>query len=164
VSFFGVGELTDRLSETFFKHHRAGNTMSAHMRDHAWEGLTGAILEQPVILMSGAPMASLVDARIAPFYHWADNEYLWLLYHTGLPGTLAVFLFFRRAAGRDSGREGADIIFTLYLFFIMGEGIARESLSFLGCLPLFVAIGYRMAPRPRGRRPTAVSGRMEVPV
>jgi len=62
-------------------------------------------------------------------------------------GCLALGLFFFSAVRRESGREIADTVFFLYLVFIMGEGIARESLTFLGCLPLFVATGFRLAPR-----------------
>ncbi len=132
------------------------------MRDQAWQGLTAVLFDQ-VVLLSGAPVAAVIDTHIAPFYHWADNEYLWLFYHTGVLGALAVALFFRGAAVRESGREGADKVFTLFLFFVMGEGIARESLSFLGCLPVFVAIGFRLAPRPGGRGRIAPSRRLEVP-
>jgi len=162
ISIFGVNALSEYLSAIFFKHQRAGSTASAFMRDRAWQGLLSAIVDQPMILLSGSSVAALLDNHVAPFYHWADNEYLWLIYHEGLPGALALFLFFIRAARRDSGRETADIVFVLYLFFVMGEGIARESMAFLGCLPLFVAIGFRYAPRVNVRKVPRAKRREEV--
>ncbi|HSI15552.1 MAG TPA: hypothetical protein VK961_26135 [Chthoniobacter sp.] len=164
ISLYGVSELSDQLSALFFKHHRAGSTASAFLRDRAWQGLTGAIIEQPVILLCGAPVAALMDTHVTPFYHWADNEYLWLAYHVGLPGALAVVLFFFSAVRRESGRDIADTVFFLYLVFIMGEGIARESLTFLGCLPLFVAAGFRFAPRLNRSQRVQSPRREEVPV
>ncbi|MDR3403833.1 MAG: hypothetical protein P4L99_15155 [Chthoniobacter sp.] len=160
ISLYGVSELSDQLSALFFRHHRAGSTASAFLRDRAWQGMIGAITEQPVVLLCGAPVAALMDNHVTPFYHWADNEYLWLLYHTGLPGTLALILFFVGAVRRTSEREAADTLFFLFLFFVMGEGIARESLAFLGCLPLFVAVGFRYAPRV-GRREGVPARRRE---
>lgn len=162
ISFYGVSELSDQISALFFKHHRAGSTASAFLRDRAWQGLIGAIVEQPVILLCGAPAAALMDTHVTPFYHWADNEYLWLAYHVGLPGALAVTLFFFSAVRRESGREVADTVFFLYLVFVMGEGIARESLTFLGCLPLFVAAGFRFAPRLNRRERIRAPRREEV--
>ncbi|MEP6668269.1 MAG: hypothetical protein ABJF10_03905 [Chthoniobacter sp.] len=162
ISLFGVNELSEYLSAIFFKHQRAGSTASAFMRDRAWQGVIAAIIDQPMILLSGSSVAALLDNHVAPFYHWADNEYLWLIYHEGLPGALALVLFFIGAARRASGREAADIVFLLYLFFVMGEGIARESMTFLGCLPLFVAIGFRYAPRMNVREVVRGKRREEV--
>ncbi len=34
-----------------------------------------------------------------------------------------------------------DVI-VICLLFVIGEGIVRESLTFMGCLPLFLACGY----------------------
>lgn len=38
----------------------------------------------------------------------------------------------------------------LYLLFVMGEAIARESMTFIGCMPLFVACGCQEDPDESG--------------
>jgi len=144
ISVTGVSQVAESVSTTFLSQTHIGNAGSAHARDANWNGIFDAIQHLPVVLFSGAPLAAIVDAKIAPFYHWADNQYLWFLYHTGVAGFLAVVLFFRNALRRPSapGKTWARETLLLFLLFVMGEGIARESLTFLGCLPLFVACGY----------------------
>jgi hypothetical protein len=55
-----------------------------------------------------------------------------------------VVLFFRNALRRPPSlsRPWSRDASLLFLLFVMGEAIARESLMFAGCLPLFVACGF----------------------
>jgi len=166
ISFTGVGTISDTISGAFFGKSHIGDVSSAYMRDDNWNNMMAAFEQAPIILVTGGPVAALMDSRIAPMFHWADNQILWDIYHLGLAGALAIaFYFFRVLWIGRAGREprGRDAI-VLLLLFVLGEGIARESLTFMGCMPLFVACGYvsaatapaaaapDSAPRSRSRR------------
>ena len=144
ISFAGVGRLTEAISGTFFGKSHLGDSSSAYMRDDNWTNILDAFEEEPIILVIGGPVASLLDSRIAPMFHWADNQFLWDAYHLGIAGELAIAFYFFRVLG--TGKTGAPPrvvdVAVLSLLFVIGEGIARESLTFMGCMPLFVACGY----------------------
>lgn len=170
ISFAGVGQLTDQVSGMFLGKSRVGDSTSAYMRDDNWTNMMEAFEEEPIILITGGPFGSLLDSKIAPMFHWADNQFLWDTYHLGIAGALAIGLYFFRVLwiGRKSPRPEASDVLILCLLFVIGEGIVRESLTFMGCLPLFLACGYVSAataatpadpsdysvrsPRPRRRR------------
>jgi hypothetical protein len=66
-------------------------------------------------------------------------------------------LFFFYKILEPEPREGdrlARQALILTLVFVLGEGIARESLTFMGCLPLFLLCGYDSANEMLGRRAT----------
>ncbi len=167
ISLVGVGKLTETVSGTFLGKARIGDSSSAYMRDDNWTNIQAAFEQEPIILVIGGPIASLLDTRIAPMFHWADNQFLWDTYHLGLAGAVAIaFYFFRVLWISRPGVQarGTDVI-VLCLLFVIGEGIARESLTFMGCMPLFIACGYvsaataaavaeaaESATRPRSRR------------
>jgi len=166
ISFAGVGELTDAISGTFLGKSHIGDSESAYMRDDNWSNILQAFEQDPIILIIGGPFSSIIEPRIAPMFHWADNQFLWDAYHLGVPGSLAIAFYFFRVIwiGKSTGQPRAVDIICLCLLFVVGEGIARESLTFMGCLPLFVSCGYvsaasgaaKSAPefesRPRSRR------------
>jgi hypothetical protein len=144
LSFVGVGQLTEWVGSHVMAGSRIGNSRSAYSRDENWGEIMETIENVPIVLFSGAPLAAFLDPKIAPIYHWADNQYLWLFYHTGVAGFLGVMLFFFRVLQRSpvGSRAWAWDTLMLFLLFVMGEGIARESMTFIGCLPLFLAAGY----------------------
>jgi len=147
ISFTGVGTITDAVSGTFFGKSHIGDASSAYMRDDNWDNLQTALEQEPIILVTGAPIGALIDSRIAPMFHWADNQILWDIYHLGLAGALAIAFYFFRVmwVGRAIPQFRAMDVLILCLLFVLGEGVARESLTFMGCMPLFVACGYSTA-------------------
>jgi hypothetical protein len=147
ISCIGVGVLTESIGGSVMQGSDIGNAQSAYMRDANWKGITQAIKDLPIVLISGAPLAAVVDTKIDPIYHWADNEYLWLLYHTSIIGLLAVIVYFVNVLKLPPAPEAgwAKDCLVLFLLFVMGEAIARESMTFLGCMPLFAACGWQSA-------------------
>ncbi|GEM_PF-6895320 len=144
ISLAGVGQLTEAISGAFFGKSHLGDSSSAYMRDDNWKNLLDSFEQQPIILVIGGPFAALLDIHIAPMFHWADNQILWDAYHLGLAGALAIAFYFFRVIriGKTRGRLRSWDVLVLFLLFVIGEGIARESLTFMGCMPLFVACGY----------------------
>jgi hypothetical protein len=147
ISFAGVGRLTEAIGSTFLSKTHIGDAESAYMRDENWSNMLDAFEQEPIILVIGGPFASLLDTRISPMFHWADNQFLWDAYHLGLAGEVAIAFYFFRVLwkARETSRPRAVDVVVICLLFVVGEGIARESLTFLGCLPLFVACGYASA-------------------
>ena len=142
VSCTGIGAISDMVSGAFLSKSHIGDVTSAYMRDENWSNLLGALEQQPIILVAGGPVSSLLDSKVAPMFHWADNQFLWDIYHLGIAGALAIaFYFFKVLPGSDRESPATDIVI-LCLIFVVGEGIARESLTFMGCMPLFAACGY----------------------
>jgi hypothetical protein len=143
ISVVGVGELTEAIGSSLMRGSHIGNSASAYARDANWTGIMDAIERDPVVLVSGGPIASLADAKVDPIYHWADNEYLWLVYHSSIVGLVAMFLYFLYVLGLRpvGGRTWVHDGLILFLLFVMGEAIARESLTFIGCMPMFLACG-----------------------
>jgi hypothetical protein len=144
ISFAGVGRLTEAIGSTFLSKTHIGDSESAYMRDENWSNMLDAFEQEPIILVIGGPYASLLDTRISPMFHWADNQFLWDAYHLGLAGEVAIAFFFFRVLWRSreiSQPRSVDVVM-LCLLLVVGEGIARESLTFMGCMPLFVACGY----------------------
>jgi hypothetical protein len=144
MSFVGVGDFTRWFSSQFMKGSHIGDFRSAYDRDENWQGVRNAISDVPIVLFTGSPLGSVIDSKVAAVYHWADNNYLWLLYHGSFISLAALILYFRNALARPipSSRLWSKDCLLLFLLFVMGEAIARESLSFLGCIPLFLACGY----------------------
>ena len=144
ISFSGVGDLTDTISGAFLGKSHIGDSYSAYMRDENWRNMLDAFENYPVILMIGGPFSSLMESRVAPMFHWADNQFLWDTYHLGLAGSLAIGFYFFRVIrmGRAARRPIAMDVLYICLLLVMGEGIARESLTFMGCMPLFIVCGY----------------------
>lgn len=108
ISFLGVGRLTESIGGSVMSDSHIGNSDSAYARDANWAGIIDAIEGNPVVLVSGAPMAALLDPKVDAIYHWADNQYMWLIYHSGVVGLTAVCLFFMHMlrstpAGENSG-------------------------------------------------------------
>ena len=125
------------------------------MRDDYWKTMMFNFNQQPLILLIGGPFASLLDARVDPMFHWADNQLLWNTYHLGLAGAGAfVFYFYMvlRPEARDDHDRKVRQVLVLFLVFVIGEGIARESLTMVGCLPVFVLSGYEGASEMLARR------------
>ena len=113
ISFAGVGQLTDQVSGMFLGKSRVGDSTSAYMRDDNWTNMMEAFEEEPIILITGGPFGSLLDSKIAPMFHWADNQFLWDTYHLGIAGALAIGLYFFRVLwiGRKSPRpEASDVL------------------------------------------------------
>jgi hypothetical protein len=160
ISFAGVGRLTEAIGSTLLSKTSIGDSESAYMRDQNWSNMLDAFEEEPIILVIGGPYASLLDTRISPMFHWADNQFLWDAYHLGLAGEAAIAFYFFRVLwrSRESSQPRAVDVLVLCLLFVVGEGIARESLTFMGCMPLFVACGYvsgaTTAIRHRSERPS----------
>ncbi len=144
ISFFGIGEFTEWFSSHFMSNTAIGNSGSAYDRDVNWQGVRSAIAEVPIVLFTGSSLGSMIDSRVQPVFHWADNNYLWLLYHGSFISLAGLILYFRNALSRPlpSSRLWSKDCLLLFLLYVMGEAIARESLSFLGCIPLFIACGY----------------------
>lgn len=144
MSFIGIGEFTEWFSSHLMKGSHIGDPTSAHMRDDNWQGVRSAIASVPIVLFTGSPLGSMIDSQVQPVFHWADNNYLWLLYHGSFISLAGLILYFRNALARPlpSSRLWSKDCLLLFLLYVMGEAIARESLSFLGCIPLFVASGY----------------------
>ncbi len=144
ISSVGIGRLSEAVGGSVFRDSSMGNSMSAYMRDNNWAGIMDAISRVPVVLLFGAPLSWLIDPRVEVFFHWADNQYFWLLYHTSVLGFVAVawFFFSMVRVRADGERAWARDAVILFLLFVMGEGLARESMTFIGVMPLFVAIGY----------------------
>ncbi len=156
ISLVGVGSLTESIGSGLFGGSHIGDSTSAYMRDDNWRNILSAFATTPLILIIGGPFASLLDSSVAPMFHWADNQFLWDLYHLGIAGFLGVgFYFFvvvKKSSTRGDPRAMDALI--LFLLLVIGEGIARESLTFMSCGPVFVACGYvSAAGLPRGRSP-----------
>jgi hypothetical protein len=170
VSATGVGRLSEAIGGSVMKGSHIGNSDSAYERDANWTGITDTIKGAPIVLVSGGPVAALLDPKVDAIYHWADNQYLWFLYHTSIIGFLAMTLFFATMLGLPppGDRQWIKDGMVLFLLFVMGEAIARESMTFIGCMPLFVACGClyygagesvsRGAPRSSSRRPRPAPG------
>lgn len=143
LSITGVGAFTDFVSDTLLSQSHVGDSTSAHMRDAFWVKMWAAFAKSPLILFLGAPFTALVDGKVAIMFHWADNQFLWNLYHTGLAGFSAVLLYFYKVVAPPPNKEDWMIRRGVIIFvvFIIGEGVARESLTFIGCLPLFILCG-----------------------
>ncbi len=147
ISVVGVGRLTESVGGSVMKGSRAGDSDSAYMRDAAWAGIFESIKNVPIIVVTGAPVVSFLETNVDPIYHWADNQYLWLLYHASLAGLLAPILYFNNMLRLppDERHPWVRDALVLFLLYVMGEAIARESMTFLGCLPLFLACGWQGA-------------------
>ena len=143
VSLFGIGEITEAVGSSVIEGY-VGNSKSAYARDQNWGNILVAIGHVPIVLFTGGPLGSFIDSKVATIYHWADNNYLWLVYHTSVIGLLGVVAYFRKVLTYrvSSSREWARDCCLLFLIFVMSESIAREALSFIGCMPLFVACGF----------------------
>ena len=131
------------------------------MRDDNWKNIFAAFEDTPIILVIGGPFASLIDSSVAPMFHWADNQFLWDLYHLGAAGFCSVaFYFFSvlKKTTRDVNPRAVDVLI-FFLLVVLGEGIARESLTFMGCMPLFVACGYVSAATRAAEQHTGSGGR-----
>jgi hypothetical protein len=147
MSFIGVGKFTDFVGHEIMGGSYVGDSDSAYMRDAYWVKMLADFVSDPLILVIGGPFASLIDPRVAVMFHWADNQLLWNTYHTGLAGSLAILFFFYKVIEPEP-RENDRIVrqaLILFLAFVFGEGIARESMTFMGCLPLFLLCGYDSA-------------------
>ncbi len=148
LSFVGVGKFTDFVGSTLLGGSYVGDSESAFMRDDYWTIMLHTFGRYPLILLTGGPFVSLMDARVNSMFHWADNQLLWNAYHLGLVGSLGIVVFFytvlRREAKDDQQRKVRQAL-VVFLVFVIGEGIARESLTLIGCLPLFVLCGYEGA-------------------
>lgn len=147
LSLLGVGRFTDWVSENFLGGAVYGNSDSAYMRDGYWVQMLAAFQHTPIILVIGGPFASLLDGSVSRMFHWADNQILWNLYHLGIAGFLGVaFYFFRVLQVADEWSEPRIFdALILFLLLVLGEGIARESLTFMGCVALFIVCGYVIA-------------------
>lgn len=148
LSLVGVGKFTDFVGSTLLGGSYVGDSESAFMRDDFWRQMLTDFIQEPKILIAGGPAAALVDTRIDPMFHWADNQFLWNVYHLGIVGAVAfTFLFYKvlRPEPRDGQQGKVRQALILFLVFVIGEGIARESLTYIGCLPLFVFCGYESA-------------------
>jgi hypothetical protein len=147
LSCIGVGKFTDAVGGMMFGKSYVGDSESAFMRDAFWVKMFAEFGRQPLILVFGGPFAKFFDGKIDTMFHWADNQLLWNLYHTGLVGALATALFFYKILEPEPRAEEWPLRHALVLFlcFVIGEGIARESMTFMGCLPLFVLCGYSTA-------------------
>ncbi len=160
ISLIGVGQITDVVSSSLIKGSYVGDSASAYARDRSWGNILTAIEHVPIVLFTGGPLGSYIDSQVDPIYHWADNNYLWLVYHTSVIGLLGVVAYFRKVIGYhvSASREWGRDCCLLFLVFVMGESIAREALTFIGCMPLFVACGFisdshsRSLPATGGRR------------
>lgn len=144
ISLVGVGPLSETVSGVIFGGSHVGDATSAYMRDENWKNMFAAFNDAPIIMAIGGPFASLLDSNVAPMFHWADNQFLWDLYHLGAAGFCAIaFYFFSvlKRAGREVNPRAVDVLI-FFLLFVLGEGIARESLTFMGCMPLFLACGF----------------------
>ncbi|HEX8372234.1 MAG TPA: hypothetical protein VF585_05615 [Chthoniobacterales bacterium] len=144
LSITGVGKFTDFISDTILSSTHVGDSTSAHMRDAFWTKMWSDFGQSPLILFLGGPFTSLLDHKVDIMFHWADNQLLWNLYHTGLAGFSAVLLYFYKVVAPQPTKKDwmvrRGLIF--FLVFIIGEGIARESMTFIGCLPLFILCGH----------------------
>lgn len=163
LSFVGIGRISEAVGASVFQGGNVGSASSAYERDNNWASILDTMGRVPIVLIFGGPLSSLLDARVDAIYHWADNEYFWLLYHTSIMGFVAVIWYFRLAltTRQDPGTEPTwpyDAV-VLFLLFVMGEAIARESMTFIGVMPLFVAIGYHEATRAAARPAQASSTR-----
>ena len=147
LSLIGVGSFTDWISANVLGGAHYGNADSAYMRDYSWAQMRAAFQHTPILLVIGGPFTSLLDHSVAPMFHWADNQYLWNLYHLGIAGFLGIaFYFFRVLQVADEWSEPRTFdALILFLLLVLGEGIARESLTFIGCAPLFIVCGYVIA-------------------
>jgi hypothetical protein len=164
LSVVGVGKFTDFVGNQILAGSYVGDSESAYMRDAYWVKLRGDVVSQPMILLIGGPWTSLFDSKTAVMFHWADNQYLWNLYHIGAGGTLAVMFFFYQVIElepRESERATRKALI-LFLVFVAGEGIARESLTFIGCLPLFLLCGYDSAGEIISRRASSAGNRVRM--
>ena len=144
LSMTGVGKFTDFVSDTILRGSHVGDSTSAHMRDDFWVQMWQSFAHSPLILFLGGPFTSLLDRKVAVMFHWADNQLLWNLYHTGLAGFMAVLLYFYKVIAPAPNKEDwmTRRALVLFLAFVIGEGIARESMTFIGCLPLFILCGH----------------------
>jgi hypothetical protein len=160
LSLIGVGKFTDFVGDQFLGGSYVGDSDSAYMRDSYWVKMRQDFIAQPLILVIGGPFVSLLDSKTDVMFHWADNQLLWNLYHTGIIGSVAVIFFFYQILEhepRESERLTRNVLI-LFLVFVAGEGIARESMTFIGCLPLFVLCGYDGAGEVINRRGGPGSG------
>ncbi len=162
LSFVGVGKFTDVVGRLVFGGSHVGDSESAYMRDDAWAKMRGEFRDEPMILVGGAPFASILERKIDTMFHWADNQFLWNLYHTGLLGSLAIFIFFHQVLAPQPRSEDWPMRHALVLFLcsVIGEGIARESMTFMGSLPLFILCGYASASEMRNRQRAAAAGQI----
>ncbi|MEO7933363.1 MAG: hypothetical protein ABIT76_09415 [Chthoniobacterales bacterium] len=144
LSMTGVGGFTDMVSDNVLGGSHVGDSTSAHMRDAFWVQMWASFAHNPFILFLGGPFTSMLDRSVAVMFHWADNQFLWNLYHTGIAGFAGVLLYFYKviapAPNKDDWMARRALVF--FLAFVIGEGIARESMTFIGCLPLFLLCGY----------------------
>jgi hypothetical protein len=147
MSFIGVGRFTDFVGGQVLAGSYVGDSDSAYMRDDYWVKMLADFVNEPLILVIGGPFASVIDSRIDVMFHWADNQLLWNTYHTGFAGSLAILFFFYKVLEPEPPENDrmARQALVLFLCFVLGEGIARESLTFMGCLPLFLLCGYDSA-------------------
>ena len=148
LSLVGVGRFTDFVGSTLLGGSYVGDSESAFMRDDYWTLLLRALIHYPMILLAGGPAVAMADTRVDPMFHWADNQLLWNVYHLGIVGSVAfAFLFYKvlRPEVRDDQQRKVRQALIVFLVFVIGEGIARESLTLVGCLPLFVLCGYEGA-------------------
>ncbi len=146
ICLVGLGEVLSFVTVPFYGSSRAFSMVSVWERDAIWAERIQTMNEYPIGWLTGMPSVHTL-VQSAAGIDFADNTLLYLIYHFGVPITLLFLGAFYNAVTERHRRAypAAYAVFALSLAFVWGEGIARDTLWYFGCMPLFLSLGYLTA-------------------
>ncbi len=148
MCIIGLGNSISTVIAPFAHQSRTFSMASVYERDEIWAERLQTLMDHPVALITGMPSIAIFHRNVNAI-DFADNTLLYLLYHFGLPITLLILSVIYRTTVDHFRMHHAKayILFAFSLAFIWGEGIARDTLWYFGCMPLFFSLGYLIAAR-----------------
>lgn len=132
LSFFGISGIVEFVSSLFFSNTNIGNVNSTYDRESYWAMLLNDLYESGGLLWGCVMQMLYHGERVSLTY--LDNQYIWFLYHLGVLGVGGYLVFLLSLIRFASSRLHCweVCLFVGSLSAVVTEGVARESLFFLG--------------------------------
>jgi hypothetical protein len=140
ISFMGIGTVIGWVQDVSPIESRILNTDSALIRDDVWGLKMEEVHADYGNILIGNVLLTAFEGGES--FKTCDNQYLWVLYHYGYVLGGGILLFFMYILYGLAGSRSCYSFFALILiFYLMGNGLARESLFFFGSSMAALFIG-----------------------
>jgi len=140
ISFMGIGTVIGWVQDVSPIESRILNSGSAYMRDDVWGLKMEEVHADYGSILIGHVLLTAFEGGES--FKICDNQYLWVLYHYGYVLGGGILLFFMYILYGLAGSRSCYSFFALILiFYLMGNGLARESLFFFGSSMAALFIG-----------------------